>query len=246
MSHKVVSREEWIEARKQLLIKEKEFSRLGDQLSQQRRELPWVRVEKEYLFESPSGKESLSDLFAGKSQLAVYHFMFGPEWEAGCPHCSFWADNFDGIDAHLRAGDVTLIAISHAPLPKLEAFKQRIGWKFKWVSAGENGFNYDYFVSFTAEQAAKGEIYQNYRLKQSPLTEIVGISAFYKASDGGIFHTYSAYERGVETINGAYHWLDLMPKGRDEAGLTFAQSWVRHHDRYGSDYRGPGGLVIPA
>ncbi|MGH7880702.1 MAG: DUF899 domain-containing protein, partial [Candidatus Binataceae bacterium] len=231
-----------LEARKQFLVKEKEFTRLGDQLSQQRRALPWERVEKEYQFDGPAGKESLSDLFAGKSQLAVYHFMFGPEWEAGCPHCSFWADNFNGIDAHLAARDVSLVAISHAPLQKLEAFKRRMGWGFKWVSAGENGFNYDYYVSFKPAEVAKGEIYQNYRLQPSPLSEVVGISAFYKNSAQEIFHTYSAYQRGVEPINGTYHWLDLMPKGRDEAGMTFAQGWVRYHDRYGTDYQGPGGL----
>jgi predicted dithiol-disulfide oxidoreductase (DUF899 family) len=239
-SHQVVSREEWLEARKQLLIKEKEYTRLGDRLSEERRQLPWELVEKEYIFDGPAGKETLADLFVGNSQLAVYHFMFGPEWDAGCPHCSFWADNFNGIDVHLKHRDVTFVAISHAPLHKLEAFKQRMGWSFKWVSAGENGFNYDYYVSFKPDQLAKGEIYYNYRATKMTRPELPGISAFYKNPQGEIFHTYSAYERGVDTINGAYRWLDLMPKGRDEGGLTFTQAWVRHHDRYGTDYAPPG------
>jgi predicted dithiol-disulfide oxidoreductase (DUF899 family) len=239
-AHKVVSHEEWVEARKQLLINEKEHSRLGDELARQRRELPWERVTQEYVFDGPNGKETLAQLFGNRSQLAVYHFMFGPEWEAGCPHCSFWADNFNGIDVHLAHRDVTFVAISHAPLAKLEAFKKRMGWSFKWLSAGENGFNYDYYVSFKPDEVAKGEIYQNYRNVQRPMSEVVGISAFYTDPSGAVFHTYSCYERGVEAINGAYHWLDLMPKGRDEEGLTFTQAWARHHDRYDGDYRGPG------
>ena len=239
--HKIVAHEQWIEARKQLLAKEKEYTRLGDDLARQRRELPWEPVAKDYVFDGPAGKESLAQLFAGRSQLAVYHFMFGPEWEAGCPHCSFWADNFNGIDIHLAHRDVTFVAISHAPVAKLEAFKQRMGWSFKWVSAGENGFNYDYYVSFKPEQVAAGEIYQNFQPVKMAMSEIVGISAFYRNPAGAMFHTYSAYSRGVDTINGAYRWLDLMPKGRDEAGLTFTQAWVRHHDRYDEkEYRGPG------
>ena len=242
-SNQVVSRDEWLEARKQLLIKEKEYTRLGDRLSEERRRLPWVRVEKEYIFDGPAGKESLAALFAGNSQLAVYHFMFRPDWDAGCPHCSFWADNFNGIDIHLKHRDVTLIAISHAPLHKLEAFKRRMGWTFKWVPAGENGFNYDYCVSFTPEQVGKGENYYNYRVTRISSSEMPGISTFYKNPQGEIYHTYSAYARGLDTINGAYRWLDLMPKGRDEAAMTFKQSWVRHHDRYGSDYLPPGAQV---
>ena len=239
--HKIVAHEQWIEARKQLLAKEKEYTRLGDELARQRRELPWEPVAKDYVFDGPAGKESLAQLFAGRSQLAVYHFMFGPEWEAGCPHCSFWADNFNGIDIHLAHRDVTFVAISHAPVAKLEAFKQRMGWSFKWVSAGENGFNYDYYVSFKPEQVAAGEIYQNFQPVKMAMSEIVGISAFYRNPGGAMFHTYSAYSRGVDTINGTYRWLDLMPKGRDEAGLTFTQAWVRHHDRYDEkEYRGPG------
>jgi len=230
--HKVVSHEEWIAARKQLLIKEKEFTRLQDQLSRQRRELPWERVEKPYLFDGPAGKETLSELFAGCSQLAVYHFMFAPEWEEGCRHCSFWADNFNGTPVHLKHRDVTFVAISRAPLAKIEQFKRRMGWNFKWVSSAGTDFNYDYRVSFTPEEVVAGEYEHNYRVSKNTLTDHVGISAFYKDASGNLFHTYSAYERGVEPINGAYHFLDLMPKGRDEAGLAFTQAWVRHHDRY--------------
>lgn len=238
--HKVVSRDEWLEARKQLLVKEKEYTRAGDQLSEARRNLPWERVDKEYIFDTPNGKQNFAQLFGGCGQLAVYHFMFGPEWEAGCPHCSFWADNFNGIDIHLQHRDVSFVAVSRAPLAKLEAFKKRMGWSFKWVSAGENGFNYDYHVSFTPEQVASGEIFYNFRPnKNNVLTDVVGISAFYKNSDSEIFHTYSAYSRGVDTVNGTYRWLDLMPKGRDEKQLTFPMSWVRYHDRYGTDYYRP-------
>lgn len=228
-ANKIVSHQEWIDARKQFLIKEKEYTRAGDALARARRELPWERVDKEYVFDGPDGKTTLAQLFAGRSQLAVYHFMFGVDWDAGCPHCSFWADNFNGIDIHLAHRDATFVAISHAPLAKLEAFKRRMGWSFKWVSAGENGFNYDYFVSFKPNQP---ERYHNYELDRGTLPEHAGMSAFYKDMDGAIFHSYSCYARGLDTLNGAYHWLDRMPKGRDEAALQFAQSWVRYHDRY--------------
>ena len=236
VDHKVVAHDDWIEARKQLLIKEKEYTRLGDELARQRRDLSWERVAKDYVFDGPAGKEGLSQLFAGRSQLAVYHFMFGTDWDAGCPHCSFWADNFNGIDVHLAHRDVTFVAVSHAPFAKLEAFKKRMGWNFKWLSAGENGFNYDYFVSFKPEEIAKGEIFHNYGVSKQVMQEHAGASAFYKNSQGEIFHTYSCYARGLDALNAAYHWLDRMPKGRDEEGLTFTQAWVRHHDRYQSDY----------
>jgi predicted dithiol-disulfide oxidoreductase (DUF899 family) len=240
--HKVVTHEEWIEARKTPLIKEKEYTRLGDELARQRQDLPWEPVTKQYVFDGPAGPESLSDLFAGRSQLAIYHFMFGPDWEEGCPACSFWADNFNGIDVHLAQRDVTFVVISHAPFEKLERFKCRMGWSFKWVSAGENGFNYDYNVSFKPDVIASGEAIYNYQLATKALpseyasaTEHAGMSAFYKDADGNIFHTYSAYARGLDTINGAYRWLDLMPKGRNEEGLPHTMSWVRHRDRYGLD-----------
>ncbi|HEV8713900.1 MAG TPA: DUF899 domain-containing protein [Candidatus Binatia bacterium] len=231
-NHKVVSREEWLVARKEHLAKEKEFTRLRDQLSQQRRELPWVKVEKEYIFDGPNGKQTLPELFDGRSQLIVYHFMFGPSWEEGCQHCSFWADNFNGIPVHLNHRDVTMIAVSHAPLSKLAAYQKRMGWTFKWVSSSETDFNYDYHVSFTPEEMEKGEMYYNYEVRKVPREESVGISVFCKDQNGSIFHTYSCYARGVDMLNGAYHYLDLVPKGRDEAGLSFAQAWVRRHDRY--------------
>jgi predicted dithiol-disulfide oxidoreductase (DUF899 family) len=230
--HKVVSKDEWVSARKQLLAKEKEFTRLRDQLSQQRRELPWERVDKQYIFEGPNGKETLADLFAGRSQLVIYHFMFGPDWEQGCPSCSFWADNFNGIITHLNHRDVTFAVISHAPLSRLEPFKKRMGWTFKWVSALATDFNQDFNVSFTPEQLAKGEASYNYATQKPPDTESPGISVFYKDPSGNVFHTYSCYARGLDMLNGAYHYLDLVPKGRDESGLPRNMAWVRYHDKY--------------
>ena len=231
-THPIVSREEWLLARQKLLQKEKDFTKQRDQLSQERRDLPWVKVEQDYLFDGPNGKESLSDLFNGRSQLIVYHFMFGPDWEDGCVSCSFWADNFNGIDAHLRHRDATLLAISKAPLNKLEGFKKRMGWTFKWVSSASNDFNRDYHVSFTAEEVEKGKVYYNYRTGPSPSEELPGISVFYKDKQGTIFHTYSTYSRGLDMMNGAYHFLDLVPKGRDEEKLSWTMEWLRHHDKY--------------
>jgi len=231
-NHKAVSRNQWIEARTALLAKEKEFTRLRDDLSQARRDLPWVRVDKPYVFDGPNGKETLSDLFAGSSQLIVYHFMFGPDWEAGCPSCSFWADNFERIVVHLKQRDVTMLAVSRAPLSKLEAFKKRLGWTFKWVSSGDNDFNYDYHVSFTPEELASGQRYYNYARAKSSLAELPGISVFYKDASGAIFHTYSCYARGLDMMNAAYHYLDLAPKGRDESG-AHKMAWVRYRDSYG-------------
>jgi predicted dithiol-disulfide oxidoreductase (DUF899 family) len=229
---RVVSREQWIEARKDFLAKEKEFTRMRDQISQQRRELPWVRVDKNYVFDAPEGKIALADLFAGKSQLVVYHFMFDPSWEAGCKSCSFWADNYNPIIVHLNHRDANLVAISRAPLAKLEAYRKRMGWGFKWVSSAGNDFNYDYHVSFTSDEIAKGEAYYNYRMGKTAGGEMPGISVFHKDAEGNIFHTYSTYERGLDMLNGAYHILDLLPKGRDEGGLEFTQAWVRRHDEY--------------
>jgi len=232
LHHKVVSGDQWIEARKQLLIKEKEFTRLRDQLSQERRDLPCERVEKNYVFDGPDGKQTLSDLFAGKSQLIVYHFMFDPSWEAGCRSCSFWADNFNGIDIHLKHRDVSFLAISRAPLPKLEAYRRRMGWGFKWVSSFGSDFNYDFGVSFTPEQMAAGMAYWNYANQKPFEAETVGISVFCR-DQAQIFHTYSCYQRGVDMLNGTYHYLDLTPKGRDEADQKpYAQAWVRRHDEY--------------
>jgi len=230
--HRIVTPEEWLEARQELLAKEKQFTRLRDELSQQRRNLPWERVDKEYVFEGTNGKETLAQLFENHSQLLVYHFMFAPEWEPGCKHCSWWADNIERNVVHLNHRDVTIVAISHAPLHKLEAFQKRMGWTFKWLSSANTDFNYDYRVSFSAADVAKGEIYQNYRQKKSSMSEVAGISVFYKDPRGAIFHTYSCYERGLDMLNAGYHLLDLVPKGRDEEGLTFPQAWVRYRDSY--------------
>lgn len=234
--HKVVSREEWIKARKAHLAKEKEFTRLRDQLSAERRELPWVKIEKHYVFDTPNGKETLADLFERRSQLIVYHFMFGPEWEEGCKSCSFLADHIDGGLIHLAHRDVTVVVVSRAPLPKIAAFKQRMGWRFKWVSSYGSDFNSDYHVSFTKDDVAKGMTYYNYQVRESHGEgEAPGVSVFYKNPNGDIFHTYSAYARGLDLLVGSYNYLDLVPKGRDEDGLPFTMDWVRHHDRYNDD-----------
>jgi predicted dithiol-disulfide oxidoreductase (DUF899 family) len=239
--HKVASVNDWLEARKKLLLQERQFTHLRDQLSRQRREMPWVKVEKDYVFDGPAGKTKLAELFEGRSQLVVYHFMFAPDWEEGCPSCSFWADNFNAIGIHLNHRDVTMIAISRAPLEKLEVFKHRMGWNFKWFSSGNNDFNYDYHVSFTPE-ALKGKAEYNYSkladfarrndMVETEVSELPGVSVFYKDRDGNIYHTYSTYERGIDILNTAYNYLDLVPKGRDEDDLDFAMSWVRYHDRY--------------
>jgi len=230
-NHKVVAKSEWLEARKRLLAKEKEFTRTRDQLSAERRELPWVAVEKEYVFDTATGRQTLGELFEGKSQLVVYHFMFAPDWETGCKSCSFWADNFNGIFTHLKHRDVTLIAISRAPLAKLQAFAKRLGWSFKWVSSYDNDFNFDYQVSFKPDELSSSTY--NY-VSSPPGQEMPGISVFYKAEDGGIFHTYSCYSRGLDMMNTAYHYLDLVPKGRDEASLPNMTAWLRLRDRYES------------
>jgi predicted dithiol-disulfide oxidoreductase (DUF899 family) len=230
--HKVVSRAEWLAARKAHLAQEKKFSKARDELARQRRELPWVKVEKQFVFDAPGGKESLSDLFAGRNQLIVYHFMFGPGWEQGCPSCSLLADHFDGAVVHLAQRDVTFLAVSRAPLPQIEAFKKRMGWKFKWVSSFENDFNRDYHVSFTKDEMDKGEVYYNYALTKFPSEEAPGASVFARDAGGTIFHTYSTYGRGLDILIGAYNYLDLVPKGRDEDALPWSMAWVRHHDRY--------------
>jgi len=231
MKHLVVSPEEWLVARKGLLAKEKEFTRLRDRLSEERRELPWVRVEKAYVFDGPDGKESLSDLFADRSQLVVYHFMFDPSWEEGCKSCSFWADNYGGAIAHLNQRDVTMVTVSKAPLAKLEAFRKRMGWTFKWVSSSATDFNRDYGVSFTPDERESGRAFYNYRLGHIG-GEMPGLSVFYKDGSGAVFHTYSCYARGLDMFNSAYQLLDLVPKGRDEADLPYTMAWVRHRDRY--------------
>ena len=231
-NHQIVSKNEWIESRKVLLKKEKQFTALRDQLSQQRRDLPWVAVDKEYIFDGPNGKETLSELFDGRSQLIVYHFMYDPNWDAGCPSCSFWADNFNNIIVHLNQRDVTMIAISKAPYNKIAAYKKRLGWEFKWVSSFDTDFNFDYFVSFTPEELAKKEASYNFISQDPRISEREGVSVFYKDSSGEIFHTYSAYERGIDILNNTYNYLDLVPKGRDEDGYDFPMAWVRRHDEY--------------
>ncbi len=226
----IVSRETWLVARKALLAKEKELTRQRDGLSAERRALPWVKVDKAYVFEGPGGKESLADLFAGSSQLLAYHFMFGPDWQEGCPSCSFWADNYNGIVRHLKHRDVQLVAISRAPIDKLEAYRRRMGWSFKWVSSLGSDFNRDYHVSFAPEE--KAGAYYNYQSGGFSSTEAPGVSVFLKDEGGAIFHTYSCYARGLDTLNSAYQLLDLVPKGRDEEGLPHPMAWVRRHDRY--------------
>ena len=228
----IVSRDEWLEARRKLLREEKEFTRLGDELSLKRRQLPWVKVDKEYSFEGPKGKQSLSDLFEDKSQLIVYHFMYGPDWDDGCPSCSFWADNFNGIDIHLKHRDANLVVISRASLAALETYKKRMGWTFNWFSSLGSDFNYDYQVSFTADELEKGEIFYNFDIGNFPADEAPGISVFYKNPEGEVFHSYSCYARGLDMLNGAYHYLDLLPKGRDEDDLDFTMAWLRRHDQY--------------
>ena len=234
-SHRVVSRNQWIEERKALLAREKEFTQLRDQLSHARRDLPWVRVykDKDYVFDGAGGKQTLAELFAGRQQLIVYHLMFDPSWEEACSRCSFWADNFNGVLVHLNQRDVSLVAISRAPFAKLAAFQKRMGWSFNWVSSFANDFNHDYHVSFTPEQLAQGEVIYNYRLVKNSMSERPGISVFYKDPGGTIFHTYSCYARGLDMLNVAYHYLDLTPKGRDEEELPFPMEWVRYHDAYG-------------
>ncbi len=233
---KVVSHAEWLAARSEFLSKEKEFSRQRDALSRQRRALPWEKVEKRYEFDSTRGKVTLADLFDGRSQLIVYHFMFGPGWEAGCPSCSYLADHFDGPTVHLANRDTTLAVISRAPLAEIEAFKKRMGWKFQWVSSFGSDFNFDYHVSFTPEERASGKVEYNYAQGEFPSEEGPGVSVFARDAAGAVFHTYSSYARGLDILVGTYNFLDLVPKGRDEEGLAFSMAWVRHHDRYAEGY----------
>jgi predicted dithiol-disulfide oxidoreductase (DUF899 family) len=228
MTQRIVSREEWLAARKAFLTKEKEFTRTRDELSRQRRELPWVKVEKTYTFDAPEGRVTLGDLFAGKGQLLVYHFMMGPGWEEGCPSCSFWADNYNGVVVHLAHRDTTLVAISRAPLAKIEAYKKRMDWTFRWVSSLGSDFNFDYEASF--KPGEERPLY-NFGTMKPYGEETPGISAFRRGDDGAIYHTYSTYARGLDMLNGAYHLLDLTSKGRDE-DPAHPMSWVRRRDRY--------------
>lgn len=231
-THEIVPHDVWLAARKALLAREKEFTRLRDELSAERRALPWEKVDKRYHFTGPNGEANLSDLFTGKSQLVVYHFMLGPDWKEGCKSCSFWADNFDGIAVHLKHRDVSFVVVSRAPLSKLLAYQKRMGWSFPWVSSFGSDFNFDYQVSFTKEQLDAGEAYHNYEIRPNTMSELAGFSVFAKDAAGNIFHSYSTYARGLDMLNGAYHILDMTPKGRDEAGLKTTMEWVRRHDQY--------------
>jgi predicted dithiol-disulfide oxidoreductase (DUF899 family) len=233
-SPKVVTREEWTAARKTLLAQEKELTRRRDELARLRRDLPWVKVDKDYAFDAVDGRKSLADLFGDKSQLLVYHFMFGPDAEAGCPSCSFLCDHIDGATWHLPQRDVRLLAVSRAPLARIQAFKKRMGWRFDWVSSFGGDFNSDFGVSFPKEDVAKDQVSYNYAISPAfGSEEHPGLSAFYKDEAGSIFHTYSTYARGLDGLVGAYTLLDLAPKGRNEDGLPWPMAWVRHHDRYG-------------
>jgi len=242
MNHNpIVPREEWLAARKRLLVKERELTHALDALSAERRELPWVRVEKEYHFDTPEGSRTLADLFDGRSQLIVYHFMFAPGWQAGCVGCSFLGDHVDGANLHLANHDVSWVAVSRAPLSDLEAYRKRMGWRFKWVSSSGSDFNYDYHVSFRKDDVAKGKVYYNYEMIDAQGEDLHGISVFVKDEAGAVFHTYSSYARGDERALGAYAFLDITPKGRNETGpMQNLTDWVRRHDEY-NNAATPGG-----
>ena len=233
-NHRVVSRDQWVAERKLLLAREKQLTRLRDQIAGERRALPWVRIDKNYVFDAPEGRRTVAELFEGRRQLLVQHFMFAPGWEQGCPSCSFMADHNDGMNVHLAHRDVTLVAVARATLPEIDRFRQRMGWQFKWVSSHGSDFNYDFGVSFTPEQVAKGKIHYNFGTWPHAYEEWPGVSAFYKDDTGDVFHTYSTYGRGVEVMMHTYAMLDLMPKGRDERNVEYKMDWVRHHDRYES------------
>jgi predicted dithiol-disulfide oxidoreductase (DUF899 family) len=231
-AHRIVSRDEWLKERVKHLASEKAFTRARDALSAERRNLPWVRIE-DYIFDGPSGKVRLGELFRGKSQLIVYHLMFHPDWNAACKSCSFWADNFERIGVHLRARDTNIVAVSRAPLAKIEAFKRRMGWTFEWVSCGSDGaFNRDFGAYLSKEDLKKEGNNSNYGTRRFDIEDVPVVSVFFRDPDGTIYHTYSTYSRGLDMVNGAYHYLDLTPKGRDEAALPYHMDWVRLRDEY--------------
>ena len=232
MNHPVVPAEKWIEARRKLLAREKELTRLRDEVARERRALPWKRIEKDYVFESPEGQRHLADLFEGRSQLLVQHFMLAPGWKEGCPSCSYMADHSDGAWPHLAQRDVTLVAVSRAPMAEIERFRRRMGWRFPWVSSHGTDFNRDFGVTFTPEEIARGEANYNFAKTSRVGEEMPGVSAFRKDEAGNVFHTYSTYGRGVEVMMGTYSLLDLTSKGREEDDLPHTMAWVRHHDRY--------------
>lgn len=228
--HRVGSRQEWLEASRALLVEEKAHMRAGDELARKRRELPWVKVDKTYVFDTPQGRKTLADLFDGRSQLIVYHFMLGPDWEEGCVGCSFLSDHMTGIVTHLEHHDVSYVTISHAPLGKIEAFRKRMGWTFPWVSSDGSDFNFDYHVSFTPEQLASKKAFYNFVEQDVGIDELHGHSVFYKDANGDVYHTYSCYGRGDERFINTYAHLDVTPKGRNEKSSLI--DWVKHHDRY--------------
>jgi predicted dithiol-disulfide oxidoreductase (DUF899 family) len=231
-AHKTVSREQWLDARRALLAKEKELLRAKDELRRQTRDMPWVKVDKSYVFEGAGGKETLGELFAGRSQLIVKHFMLGPDWQEGCVGCSFGADQVDGSVVHLINHDVMFVAVSRAPYPKISAFHERMGWHFKWVSSFGSDFNFDYHVSFTEEDKERGKVFYNFETMDWASDELPGYSVFYKDDKGDIFHTYSTFARGTELVGGVYGFLDVTPKGRNEPPGGNLTAWVRHHDKY--------------
>ncbi|MGI9520966.1 MAG: DUF899 domain-containing protein [Hyphomicrobiaceae bacterium] len=230
--HQVVSRNDWLVARKALLVQEKELTAARDKLARERRALPWVKIDKSYKFASSDGNLTLTDLFGNRGQLIVSHFMFAPDWDEGCTSCSFWADGYDPMVVHLAARDVSFAAVSRAPLAKLDTYKRRMGWSFPWVSSLDSDFNRDFGVTFTREELDSGLIDYNYAKQSFPLEEAPGLSVFLKENTGEVFHTYSCYARGLDMMNAAYHLLDLVPKGRDEGSLGFSMAWLRRHDQY--------------
>jgi predicted dithiol-disulfide oxidoreductase (DUF899 family) len=232
MDHPVANRENWIKARQALLVEEKQLFRAHDALKAKRRTLPWLPVEKDYVFETKGGKKSLAELFDGKSQLVVYHLMYAPQWDSPCEHCSFWADHFDGVRLHIGQRDANLIAISRAPVSQLEAHKKRMGWNFQWASAAGNSFPYDFLASFTDEEVASKSAFFNYVQADPLTTDREGVSVFFKDSDEKIYLTYATFARGIDMLNGTYNYLDLCPKGRDEESLEYPQEWVKFHDEY--------------
>jgi predicted dithiol-disulfide oxidoreductase (DUF899 family) len=236
--HKIATRNEWLEARKALLAKEREHTHQRDALTRERMALPWVKVDKDYSFDTSRGTRSLADFFAGRTQLLVYHFMFGPSWEAPCPSCAYLMDHVDGVLPHLNQRDVSFVAISRAPLARIEAFQKRMGWKFCWVSSANTDFNFDYRVSYSPEQVESGDLEYNFeKLDAIPSEELPGYSVFAMDAAGDVFHTYSTYARGLDALVGTYQYLDLVPKGRDEEGLSHTMAWVRYHDQYDESRR---------
>jgi predicted dithiol-disulfide oxidoreductase (DUF899 family) len=233
MNNSIVSREEWLTARKELLEKEKQITHLQEEVNRRRQAMPWVKIEKEYVFDTPEGKRTLGELFGGNSQLYVYHFMFGPGWKAGCVGCSFFSDHVDGPNQHLMHHDVSFVAVSRAPLDEIESYKHRMGWRFNWVSSHGSDFNYDFDVSFRKEDLEKGEVYYNYEMFKTSMEDLHGTSVFYRDEAGAIYHTYSSYARGDERGIGTYMFLDLTPKGRNENGPGYnLTDWVKRHDEY--------------